>query len=56
MKEAGLVLSTSEGFRMIEQGAVKVDEQKIDNKNTELRVGKYVIQVGKRKVIKVDLK
>jgi tyrosyl-tRNA synthetase len=55
MKEAGLVTSTSEAFRMIDQGAVKVDGQKIDNKNTVINTGKYVIQVGKRKVINVHL-
>lgn len=50
LKEAGLTASTSEAFRMIKQGAVKIDSQKIDDKNLVIAQGnKHIVQVGKRK-------
>ena len=55
MKEAGLVSTSSEGFRMIEQHAVKVDGVRVSDKNFALKAGTYVLQVGKRKVVKVVL-
>ncbi|MGY0398859.1 MAG: tyrosine--tRNA ligase [Ostreibacterium sp.] len=56
MKEAGLVASTSEGMRMIKQSAVKIDGEKIDNKNLKLAKGfKGVVQVGKRRMAKIIL-
>jgi tyrosyl-tRNA synthetase len=56
LKESNLVSTTSEGFRMINQGAVKINGQKVSDKNLELSVGEYVIQVGKRRVAKIHLK
>jgi tyrosyl-tRNA synthetase len=56
LKESNLVSTTSEGFRMINQGAVKINGQKVSDKNLELSVGEYVIQVGKRRIIKIHLK
>jgi tyrosyl-tRNA synthetase len=56
LKESKLVSTTSEGFRMINQGAVKINSQKVSDKNLELSVGEYVIQVGKRRILKVHLK
>lgn len=58
LKEAGLVSSTSEGYRMIEQGAVKVAGVKVENKHHELEVNikeprSYLCQVGKRKIANV---
>ena len=57
LKQSGLTASTSEALRMIEQGGVKVDGTKIENKNLELSVqGEYVLQVGKRKFARVKLR
>ena len=53
LKNTGLVKSTSDGFRSIEQGAVKVDGHKVLERNTKFGVGDYVLQVGKRRFIKV---
>ncbi|WP_072281195.1 tyrosine--tRNA ligase [Rappaport israeli] len=56
LKEAGLVKSTSEGLRMIEQGAVKIEGEKVTDKSQELAVGfAGVIAVGKRRLAKVVL-
>jgi tyrosyl-tRNA synthetase len=49
MKEIQLVAGTGAGYRMIEQGAVKVDGQKITDRDLTLMPGATVlIQVGKR--------
>ncbi len=56
MKEAGLVSSTSEGLRMLKQGAVKLDGAKVDDKSLMLRAGSApLIQVGKRRIVRVEL-
>ena len=56
LKNAGLVTSTSEAFRMIQQGAVKIDGQKIEDRNTVIRGGStHVYQVGKRRFAKINL-
>ncbi len=56
LKLAGLVESTSEAIRAIQQGGVKLDSQKIEDKNLQLSKGVAVIaQVGKRKFAKVNL-
>ena len=53
---AGLVSSNGEGFRMIKQGAVKIDGEKISDKNLKLSSGfQGVVQVGKRKFARVKL-
>jgi tyrosyl-tRNA synthetase len=57
LKEAGLVPSANEGARMVEQGGVRIDGQKIDDRNLQLKRGQsYVIQVGKRKVARVTIR
>lgn len=48
LKQAGLVPSTSEAVRMIEQGGVKVDGGAVSDKALKLPAGVYVVQVGKR--------
>ncbi|MBL1320505.1 MAG: tyrosine--tRNA ligase [Methylophaga sp.] len=54
LKDTGLTVSTSESFRMIKQGAVKIDSQKIDDRNLVVTQGnEHIIQVGKRKFAKV---
>lgn len=53
LKQTGLTASTSEALRMIEQGAVKLDGEKVENKSTLIKRGETVIvQVGKRKFAK----
>lgn len=54
LKEANLTASTSEAFRMLKQGAVKIDGEKMDDKNKKLLAGeKHIVQVGKRKFANV---
>ncbi len=56
LKEAGLVSSTSEAFRMIKQGAVKIDGEKVEDKGLQLQKGsQHVYQVGKRRFARVTL-
>jgi len=56
LKEAGLVSSTSEAFRMIKQGAVKIDGVRIEDRSLEIDAGSTSIyQVGKRKFSRVSL-
>lgn len=57
LKNAGLVESTSEAFRMIQQGGVKIDGIKVEDRNLLISKGTIaVIQVGKRKFAKVTVK
>ena len=56
LKNAGLVSSTSEAFRMIKQGAVKIDGQRVEDRSLQLDAGTTgVFQVGKRKFARVHL-
>ena len=56
LKQANLVQSTSEAHRMIKQGAVRVDGEKISDRGLLLEAGaEYVCQVGKRKFARVML-
>ena len=56
LKEVALVSSTSEAMRMIKQGAVKIDDNKIeDPKLTVKKNTSGVFQVGKRKIKKVSI-
>jgi tyrosyl-tRNA synthetase len=56
LKNAGLVSSTSEAFRMIKQGAVKIDGQRVEDRSLEMDVGTtHVYQVGKRKFARVTV-
>ncbi len=56
LKEAGLVPSSSEGYRSINGGAVHVDGVKVSERTFALSSGTYVIQVGKRRWAKVTVK
>ncbi|MBL4237968.1 tyrosine--tRNA ligase [Vibrio fluvialis] len=56
LKEAGLVGSTSDALRMIKQGAVKQDGEKLDDAKLVPEVGTSVYQVGKRKFARVTVK
>ncbi|MEI7574485.1 MAG: tyrosine--tRNA ligase [Methylotenera sp.] len=56
LKLAGLVESTSEAYRAIEQGGVKLDSEKVSDKNLQLNRGVTVVaQVGKRKFANVTV-
>ncbi|MGR9086210.1 MAG: tyrosine--tRNA ligase [Gammaproteobacteria bacterium] len=56
LKDAGLTQSTSEAIRMINQGAVKIDGEKISDPRLELMPGaNHIYQVGKRKFIRVKI-
>ena len=56
LKQAGLTGSTSEAMRMIEQGAVKLNGERADDKGLLLKAGETVVmQVGKRKFASVVL-
>jgi tyrosyl-tRNA synthetase len=56
LKDVELVSSTSEAIRMIKQGAVKIDDNKIeDSKVTIKKNTSGVFQVGKRKIKKVSI-
>jgi tyrosyl-tRNA synthetase len=56
LKDAGLTGSTSEAIRMINQGGVKIDGEKVADAKLEISVGtKHIYQVGKRKFMKVSL-
>ena len=56
LKESGLVQSTSEAMRLVKQGAVKINDEKINDpklsieKNQEL-----LVQVGKRRFLKIKI-
>lgn len=54
LKEAGLTSSTSDAMRMIKQGAVKIDGEKVDDKSLLIQAGiEGVFQVGKRKFARI---
>jgi tyrosyl-tRNA synthetase len=56
LKLAGLVESTSEAMRTVQQGGVKLDSVKVDDKNLLLAKGVTVVaQVGKRKFAKITI-
>ncbi|QBF83886.1 tyrosine--tRNA ligase [Shewanella maritima] len=56
LKDAGLVNSTSDGMRMIKQGAVKMDGEKVTDTRQRFEAGiTAVFQVGKRKFAKVTV-
>jgi len=57
LSQAGLVSSTSEAFRMVKQGAVRVDGERVSDKALELQTGgTHIVQVGKRRFARVTLK
>ncbi len=56
LKEAGLVSSTSEALRMIGQGAVKIDGERLEDPKMMVILGsQHVYQVGKRKFARVEI-
>jgi tyrosyl-tRNA synthetase len=55
LKQSGLVPSTSEAMRMIEQGGVRIDGAVVSDRALKLGAGTCVVQVGKRKFARVTL-
>ncbi|MDX1513972.1 MAG: tyrosine--tRNA ligase [Gammaproteobacteria bacterium] len=56
LKDAGLTKSTSEAMRMIRQGAVRVDGEKVEDTGLEIEAGaSHVYQVGKRRYARVTV-
>lgn len=56
LKQAGLTASTSEALRMIDQGGVRLDGEKVSDKSLTLNTGQTVLlQIGKRKFARVTL-
>jgi tyrosyl-tRNA synthetase len=57
LKDAGLVNSTSDAMRMIKQGAVKIDGEKVNNsKHQFTQPSQVVLQIGKRKFARIMFK
>ncbi len=56
LKESGLVASNGEGNRMIDQKAVKVDQQRVEDRGVVLKAGStYLLQVGPRRYARATL-
>ena len=56
LKQSGLTASTSEALRMIEQGGVKLNGEKVSDKALKLgKGGAFVLQVGKRRFARVTI-
>lgn len=56
LTQAGLTASNSDAFRMIKQGAVKIDGERVADRGVELPVGfSGVVQVGKRRIAKISV-
>jgi tyrosyl-tRNA synthetase len=56
LKQCGLISSNSEGFRMIQQGGVRIDGEKVSDRSLVLPAGfEGILQVGKRKFCKAHV-
>ena len=55
LKQAGLAPSTSEALRLVEQGGVRIDGTVLSDKALKVGAGSFVVQVGKRKFMRVHL-
>jgi tyrosyl-tRNA synthetase len=53
LKDAGIVPSTSEARRLIQQGGVEVNRQRVRDLDETLAAGRYAIKVGRRRVYRV---
>lgn len=53
--DCNLTPSTSQARRDIKQGAVKINQEKIDDEQLQLAMGEYILQVGKRKFAKLKV-
>ena len=55
LKSTGLAASSSEANRLIDGAGVRVDSSVVSDKSLKLPAGTYVVQVGKRKFVRVTL-
>jgi len=55
LSEGGLTASNGEAMRMIKQGAVSIDGEKISDKDLQLSQGEYLLKVGKRKYLQLTV-
>ena len=55
LKMAGLTASSGEGNRLIDGGGVRLDSVQVSDKGLKLGAGAYVLQIGKRKFVRVTL-
>ncbi len=56
LKDAGLVKSTSDALRLIDQGGVRIDGERVEDKGLILQAGSvHVFQVGKRRFVRVSV-
>ena len=56
LKDSGMLKSTSEAIRLIKQGGIRVDGEKVSDNKYKLQKGKEsLIQVGKKKIAKIIL-
>ncbi len=55
MKQSGLCPSTSEALRLIKQGGLSIDEQKVTDQNLKLTRGPYLFKVGKRRFMRLNV-
>ena len=57
LKDAGLAASASAAYRLIEQGAVRVDGEQVGSRDATLAAGgRYLLQAGKRGIARVNLR
>ena len=55
LKQVGLCASTGEAMRMVDQGGVRIDGAVVTDKALPIAAGTFVLQVGKRKFVRVTL-
>ena len=55
LKEQGLSKSTSEAIRLMKQNAVRINNELVNNSDTKLKKGDYIIKVGKKKFLRVRI-
>ena len=57
LKDLGLAASASAAYRLIEQGAVRIDGERVESRDTALAAGgSYLLQTGKRGIARVTLR
>ena len=55
LKQAGLASSTSDALRSVDQGAVRIDGQRVEDRALRVACGTYVVQIGKRRWARVTV-
>jgi len=55
LSEGGLTASNGEAMRMIKQGALSIDGEKVGDKDLQLTAGSYLIKLGKRKFLQLTV-